>query len=111
MRVVRMAGAVSERDWIGKRLADQLLRAGTSVGAQYAEARGARSDAEFIAKVDGALQEIRETIYWMHLVMDVGLMDEARVAMLLGEANEICAMLTASSKTTKNRVNAAKKNS
>ena len=102
---------MSERDWVGKRLADQLLRSGTSVGAQYAEAKGARSDAEFVAKVDGALQEIRETIYWIHLVMDVGLVDEERVAMLLGEANEICAMLTASSKTVKTRVKIAKSNS
>lgn len=109
VRVIRMAGVVSEAGWVGRRLADQFLRAGTSVGAHYAEAKGSRSDAEFVAKIDGALQELREVIYWMHLIVESNLLEASRISSLLQESNEICAMLTASSKTVKNRVKAAKK--
>ena len=54
----------TEAQVIGK----QLLRSGTSVGAQYHEAKQARSKAEFISKIGGALQELEETIYWLDLL-------------------------------------------
>jgi four helix bundle protein len=72
VRVVRLAESVAEKSWAAKRIADQLLRAGTSVGAHYAEALGARSDAEFIAKIDGGLQELREALYWIDLAVTLG---------------------------------------
>lgn len=108
VRIIRMAEVVSEKGWVGKRLADQLLRSGTSVGAHYAEAKGSRSDAEFIAKIDGALQELREALYWIHLIVETKLLETNRTEPLMKEANEIGSMLAASSKTVKTRIKSAK---
>ena len=73
VRVIRLYSALpksTEAQVIGK----QLLRAGTSVGAHYREAVRARSDAEFISKLEGGLQELEETRYWLELLRDVNIM-------------------------------------
>jgi four helix bundle protein len=79
----------------------QFLRSGTSVGAQYREARRARSTAEFISKLESALQELDETCYWLELLVAAKIMAKARLAPLLQEANELIAILVASVKTAK----------
>jgi four helix bundle protein len=56
----------------------QLLRSGTSVGAQYREATRAKSDADFISKIEGSLQELEETEYWLELLSGSGLFPEER---------------------------------
>src|SRR5881227_2228725 len=58
----------------------QLFRSGTSVGAHYREACRARSDAEFISKMEGALQELEETTYWLELLVEGEFLPAARVA-------------------------------
>jgi four helix bundle protein len=70
-------------------LGKQLLRSGTSVGAQYREAQRAKSDADFINKIEGALQELDETQYWLELICDAGLLPEERMTPLLQETNEL----------------------
>ncbi len=82
-------------------LGKQLIRSGTSVGAQYREALRARSTAEFISKLDSAQQEMEETIYWLELITEHGLMPAKRLTPLITEANELQAILIASSKTAK----------
>ena len=70
LRVIRLYGAWPKRmeaQVIGK----QLLRSGPSVGAHYREAMRARSDAEFISKMEGALQELEESAYWMELLSGI----------------------------------------
>jgi len=89
----------AEAQVIGK----QLLRSGTSVGAQYREACRARSRSEFISKIESGLQELEETIYWIELLMEGGIDTEARLKPVLHEARELVAMLTASVKTVKQR--------
>jgi four helix bundle protein len=84
-------------------LGKQLLRAGTSVGAHYREGTRSRSDAEFISKLEGALQELEETRYWLELLAAERLGPQADVASLAGESAELAAMLTASVKTVKRR--------
>jgi four helix bundle protein len=84
-------------------LGKQLLRSGTSVGAQYREARRARSDAEFISKIEGALQELEESTYWMELLVDAKIVKGTRLEALLHEAEELTAILVSSAKTVKNR--------
>ncbi|MGH9900349.1 MAG: four helix bundle protein, partial [Pyrinomonadaceae bacterium] len=67
LRIVKMYAALSksaEAQVIGR----QVLRSGTSVGAHYREACRARSDADFISKIEGSLQELEETIYWLELL-------------------------------------------
>jgi four helix bundle protein len=58
----------------------QVLRSGTSVGAQYREASRAKSNADFISKIEGALQELEETVYWLDLLSESGLVPEQRSA-------------------------------
>ncbi len=77
----------------------QVLRSGTSVGAQYREACRARSPAEFISKMQSALQELDETAYWFELLEESGRVAPERIADLRGEANELIAIFVESIKT------------
>ena len=82
-------------------LGKQMLRSGTSVGAQYREATRARSRAEFVSKIESALQELEETGYWLELFVDSGILAEKRVRDICQEQAELTAMLVASVKTAK----------
>ncbi len=64
--------AILPKTTAAQQLGKQMLRAGTSVGAHYAEARHSRSTAEFISKVDGGRQEMQETLYWLRLIARTG---------------------------------------
>lgn len=74
------------------------------MGAHYREACRARSVAEFISKVEGGLQELDETAYWLELLMDSGILDAETGCCLLVEADELTAILVASAKTAKTRL-------
>jgi four helix bundle protein len=67
----------------------QMLRSGTSVGAHYREACRARSDAEFISKLEGGLQELDETGYWLELLIESGLFNESEAHRILAETDEL----------------------
>ena len=82
-------------------LGKQLLRSGTSVGAHYREAQRARSNAEFISKFEGGMQELEETLYWLELLEESGIAVGDRVSILQKEANELMAIMVASVKTAK----------
>jgi len=73
-------------------LGKQVLRSGTSVGAQYREAQRAKSDADFINKIEGSLQELEETAYWLELIEEAGIISEDKLALLLKETNELTAI-------------------
>lgn len=73
----------------------QLLRAGTSVGANYREANRAESKRDFVHKVGIAEKEAAETAYWLEICRGAGLGDPAETEKLLKEANELLAILTA----------------
>jgi four helix bundle protein len=78
-----------------------MLRSGTSVGAHYREALRARSKAEFLSKLEGGLQEMEETIYWLELLGDAGVPLGDRICHARAEAEEVAALLTASVRTVK----------
>jgi four helix bundle protein len=84
-------------DVIGK----QLLRAGTSVGANYRSACRAKSQADFIAKMGIVEEETDETIYWMELLIASGLIDKRDITNFLDEANQLFSMTVSSIKTAK----------
>ena len=84
-------------------LGKQVLRSGTSVGAHYREAIRARSPAEFVSKIEAALQELEETIYWFELLTEVGIVKDSRLTNLRQEAEELTAILVASVRTAKKR--------
>ena len=100
VRVIRLCVAVGHSGVAGV-IGLQLVRSGTSVGAQYREARRARSRAEFASKVESAAQELDETLYWLELLVDANLIDAGKISDLRAEANEVMAMLVATAKTTK----------
>ncbi|QDU18671.1 four helix bundle protein [Urbifossiella limnaea] len=102
VRIIRMYGVLpkqAEADVIGR----QVLRSGTSVGANFREAHRARSDAEFVSKLGDCLKELEETSYWLELLVDAGLVPPARVAALREECEQLIAILTTISKKVKAR--------
>lgn len=103
LRVIRLVQALPRSqpaDVIGK----QLLRSGTSVGANYRAACRARSRAEFAAKVSIAIEEADESGYWMELLVEAGLMQSELLTSLIQEADELTAILTASVKTARMKI-------
>jgi four helix bundle protein len=91
------------RTTVAQILGKQALRSGTSVGAQYREGTCARSSAEFVSKVESALQELEETCYWLELLSAASAGSPEQLRALLVEAQELTAMLVASARTAKAR--------
>ena len=83
-------------------LSKQLLRSGTSIGANIAEGDQAQSKLDFVSKFSIALKETVETIYWLNLLRDSGFLTESQAASLLEDALELKRILVASIKTAKN---------
>lgn len=79
------------------------VRAATGGGANYEEARGAESRADFIHKVGIANKELREALYWLRLTEEAAVVTDSDLAALIREANELVAILTASIRTAKQR--------
>jgi len=101
LRVVRLVRALPRErtaDVIGR----QLLRAGTSVGANYRAACRSRSTAEFVSRMTIVEEEADEAAYWMELLLDAGIMTEAKIDELLDEARQLVAIMVASIKTARN---------
>jgi len=82
-------------------LGKQVLRSGTSVAANYRAVCRARSKAEFIAKMGVVLQEADETVFWLELLTETGVLSGERTEDLLKEANELSAVFGASLRTSK----------
>jgi four helix bundle protein len=101
LRVIRMYAQLSKRDVIAQVLGKQVLRAGTSVGANYREASRARSKAEFISKIGDCLKEIEETEYWLDLLVDSGCVTAVKMAALLDETRQLNAIFTTIDKNAK----------
>ena len=83
----------------GRVIADQIMRSGTSVAANYRAACRARSKAEFVAKLSIVVEEADETVLWLELIRESQLLPESRIKDLLAEANEITAIMVASRRT------------
>ena len=81
----------------------QLLRSGTSPGAQYREACRAKSDADFISKIEGALQELEESDYWLELLFEGGFVAESKLKSLCDETQELIAIFVKIVLNTKSR--------
>ena len=82
-------------------IARQVLRSGTSVGANYRAACRARSKSEFVAKLGIVLEEADETVFWLELLQESGIVNAQRLAPLLQEARELTSIFVASICTAK----------
>ena len=101
VRVVKLCQVLDEKPGVSRTLANQLLRSGTSVGANLAESKGGQSRADFLSKVSISLKEARETHYWLRLLNAADILSERQLAPLLDEANQLVAILTTIVKNTK----------
>ena len=102
LRIIRCYSSLPKTA-VAQVLGRQLLRSGTSVGAHYREAYRARSVAEFVSKMEGALQEADETAYWLELLIEAEVVPARKLAPLLAETGELLAIFTASVKTAKKK--------
>ena len=91
----------------GRAIGTQLIRSGTSIGANYREACYGRSQKDFISKISIAFAECQETIYWLEVIADTELIRPSRLKGLLSEANELAAIFCASIKTSRTRLKSA----
>ena len=91
-RIIRLYCALSKTDVLAQVLGKQVLRSGTSVGANYREANRARSKAEFISKMGDCLKEADETLYWLELLLEEKIVPAAKLQPLAAEANELVAI-------------------
>ena len=96
---------VLPRTAAGRAISNQLVRAATSVGANYRSACRARSRAEFAAKLGVAVEEADESLYWLELVRDGKLVPENKLSLLLKEADELTAILASGRKSATNTSN------
>lgn len=102
LRIVRLVESLPSNrnaDVLGR----QLLRSGTSIGANYRAACRRRSRKDVVAKLGIVEEEADETVYWLEMLIDAGIVTESRLSELIGEVNEILAMTVASIRTLRNR--------
>ncbi|HJY79528.1 MAG TPA: four helix bundle protein [Candidatus Binatia bacterium] len=100
LRVIKLVEGLSRNrttEVIGK----QLLRCGTSVGANYRAACRAKSTADFIAKMGIVEEEADEVIYWLELLVETGLIGKNEVADLFDEANQLVSIIVSSIRTAR----------
>jgi four helix bundle protein len=100
LRVVRLVEALPDNG-ICRTLGNQLLRSGTSIGANSRAAKRGRSRAEFIAKMGIVEEEADETLYWLELLVAAGKIPTKKVESLFQEVNEILSITVASIKTAR----------
>ena len=102
LRVIRLVESLPKTD-TGRTLGRQLLRAGTSVGANYRSAARARSPADFIAKMGLVEEEADEVSYRIELLVESGMIKKEKLGPLMREAHELAAICVASAKTARKR--------
>jgi four helix bundle protein len=85
----------------GRTIGKQILRSGTSIGANYRAACRSRSKAELISKMSIVLEESDETVFWLEMLIDAEVFPKERVASLLMEANELTSIFVSSLRTCK----------
>ncbi|MFH0794809.1 MAG: four helix bundle protein, partial [bacterium] len=94
LRVIKLYQFLDEKRGASRVLGAQLLKAGTSIGANVAEAKAGQSRADFISKYSIAHKEARETYYWLTLLKDAALVPASRLNNLISECDEIVRILT-----------------
>ena len=100
LRVIKAVQALP-RDGVSATLGRQLLRAGTSVGANYRAACRAKSTADFVNKLKIVEEECDESMYWMELLVEAGLLPMRRLDALMREAGELVAIFVSAIKTSR----------
>ncbi len=95
VRITKLCLFLGNKPGASRTLGNQLLRSGTSIGANLEESQSAASTADFVNKLTIALKEARETCYWLRLLSAADVVDKKRLTPLTQEANEIAKILGA----------------
>ena len=103
VRVVSLCSYLLGKPGVCRILANQLLKSGTSIGANIEEAQAGQSRADFISKNAIALKEARETHYWLRLLIAASVLPESRIAELCDEAEELMRVIVSILVNTKKR--------
>jgi four helix bundle protein len=98
LRIIKVVETLP-RTWSAEIIGKQLLRSGTSVGANYRAACRAKSTADILHKLSIVEEEADESLYWIELLIESKLVPEKKLAVLFSDINEIVAMTVASIKT------------
>ena len=101
LRVVKLCQVLEQSSGVSRTLSNQLLRSGTSIGANVEEGQAGQSRADFVSKLSIACKEARETHYWLRLLVVAGIVPKERLDELIDEANQLIAILTTIIKNTK----------
>jgi four helix bundle protein len=100
LRIIKLVESLPQ-DQVGRVLGNQLLRAGTSVGANYRAACRSKSSADFISKMGTVEEEADESGYWMELLLDSGRIKPTKISALMQEAEELTAIAVSSINTAR----------
>ena len=103
LRIIRLFQSLPPSSREAQVIGNQLLRCGTSVGANYRSACHSRSRIEFVARIGVVAEEADESVFWIELLNDLGVMKKDRIDPLLQEARELAAIFAASRQTAKRR--------
>lgn len=103
VRIVKICVELEKTPGASRTLANQLLRSGTSIGANIEEANGSQSKADFIAKMYISCKESRETHYWLRLLAETEILPQSRLHDILDEANQLIAIITTIVKNSRSK--------
>jgi four helix bundle protein len=95
VRIVKLCQHLDEKQGVGRTLGRQLLRAGTSIGANVEEAQAGQSKPDFISKYSIALKEARETVFWLRLLAAAKVLPSTRLSAMQDEAQELMRIIGA----------------
>ena len=101
LRIIKLIEALPKTK-VAKTIGNQLIRCGTSVGANYRAVCRARSTAEFIAKLGIVIEEADESAFWLELIIEKNIFKKELIESILKETNEIIAIMVSSSISAKN---------
>ena len=99
-RIIFLCQKLEQSPGVTRTISNQLIRSGTSIGANIEEAHGSQSKADFTAKMYISCKEARETNYWLRLLIETKMISEKQLANLLDESNQLIAILTSIVKKT-----------
>ena len=108
LRIINLYASLPKTT-VAQVIGKQILRSGTSVGAQFCEGRRAKSTADFVSKNEGSLSELEETLYWLELLVEANIVKDTLLSPLMKETDELTAILTSIVKRAKEKK--TKKNS
>ncbi len=102
LRIIKLSESMPKSQ-AGYVIAKQVLRSGTSVGANYRAVCRARSRADFVSKLGIVVEEIDETLFWLELIVDAGFLPSSRMEAIINEANQLTSIFVAARKTSRTR--------